>query len=109
MKCQKLVVESRIFGRRAQADVFELGTDGKLAFVLFGGSGVDQEEYERRLTSTTPIFNGPLNQLERDGLSLTFIYVSAPYDVPIRVLPDHPAAAQWNAHLSEELLPDWIC
>jgi len=92
----------------AHADAFEIGTTPGFLFVLFGGSGVDEEEYERRSKSVIPIFGPLLEWLAERTPSLVMVYVSAPYDVPFNRFASEPSAVQtWNAHVAAELLEPW--
>jgi hypothetical protein len=97
-----------LFDRTAHADVFEIGAAPEFLFVLFGGSGVDKEEYERRSRSVIPIFGPLLEWLTKRLLNLVMVYVSAPPDVPFNCFASEPsAAATWNAHVATELLEPW--
>ena len=60
MKSHKRRVESAILRRTPHADVFEVGDRPRFLFVLFGGSGVNEEEYEVRGKSVIPTFGGVL-------------------------------------------------
>jgi predicted esterase len=92
----------------AHADVFEVGTEPKFLFILFGGSGVDEEEYEQRSRTVIPIFGEVLERLAKSGTNLVMVYVSAPYDIPFNRFASDPAsAATWNAHVLTELLQPW--
>jgi hypothetical protein len=67
MKSHKLTITSNLLGRMAHADVFELGSPQTFLFVLFGGSGIDEEEYERRAKSVIPVFDPVLEKLAQAG------------------------------------------
>src|SRR5262245_29036711 len=109
MESHKRCVRSALLNRMAHADVFEIGRAPRFLFVLFGGSGVDEEEYERRSRSVIPIFGEVLERLSRSGTNLVMVYVSAPYDVPFaRFGADRPSAEKWNAHILTELLQPWL-
>lgn len=109
MESYKRCVKSALLNRMAHADVFELGRTPRFLFVLFGGSGVDEEEYERRSKSVIPIFGEVLERLSKAGANLVMVYVSAPFDVPFaRFGTDRPAAETWNAHVLTELLEPWL-
>jgi predicted esterase len=102
----KHCIESRLLGRSAHADVFELGASSQRLFLLFGGSGVDDEEYIARSKTLSPVFDPVLNGLS--DCPLTFIHISAPYDVPFnRFDKDRAALETWNAHVLTELLELW--
>jgi hypothetical protein len=108
MRSQKRVIRSAVLGRFAHADFFDVGAEPKLLFVLFGGSGVDQEEYERRRHSIIPVFGRTLEAVDRRAVNLTMVYVTAPYDVPLNRFATNPALAEaWNAHVTTELLEPW--
>lgn len=108
MESYKRCLQSTLLGRMAHADVFELGRAPGFLFVLFGGSGVDEEEYERRSKSVIPIFGEVLERLSRSGANLVMVYVSAPFDVPFaRFAKDPSSAEKWNAHVLTELLQPW--
>jgi hypothetical protein len=108
MKSAKQIIRSDLLGRMAHADAFEIGASPAYLFVLFGGSGVDEEEYERRSQSVIPIFGPLLDWLEQCVPSLVLVYVSAPYDVPFNRFASEPSAVQtWNEHVATELLEPW--
>lgn len=99
-------IESRILGRMAHADVFELSASPERLVVFFGGSGVDDEEYIERGETMIPVFDRVLNGL--GNCPVTFVHVSAPYDVPYNRFRSEPEAlAAWNAHVLAELLEPW--
>jgi predicted esterase len=108
MKTYKRRIQSVLLNRMAHADVFEIGTAPGFLFVLFGGSGVDEEEYERRSNTVIPIFEPVLERLAKCAVNAVMAYVSAPYDVPFNRFATDPSAADtWNAHVSTELLEPW--
>lgn len=108
MRSSKRRIHSALLNRMAHADVFEIGTAPRFLFVLFGGSGVDEEEYERRSHTVIPIFVPVLERLAKCAVNAVMAYVSAPYDVPFNRFATDPAAADtWNAHVSTELLEPW--
>jgi hypothetical protein len=43
--------------RKAHADVFENGNRPRFLFVLFGGSGIDDAEYQNRANTVTEAMN----------------------------------------------------
>ena len=102
----KRCIQSHILGRMAHADVFELSTMSAGLVVFFGGSGVDDEEYIKRSKTLVPVFD---SVFDRNGESpITFVYISAPYDVPYNRFAREPKAlADWNAHVLIELLNPW--
>ena len=109
MHAYKRIVESALLHRAAHADVFEVGQPPAFLFVLFGGSGVDQDEYELRARTVVPIFYPVLEGLAARKTGAVVVYVTAPYDVPFARFADHPpgAAATWTAHVLTELLAPW--
>ena len=108
MNSHKRRTESTLLGRMAHADIFEIGTTPKFLFILFGGSGVDEDEYELRSSSVIPIFGSVLESLEDRGMNLVMAHVTAPYDVPFNRFSADPSSADtWNAHVSAELLDPW--
>jgi predicted esterase len=108
MKPYKRSITSSLLGRMAHADVFELGSSPSFLFVLFGGSGIDEEEYERRSESVIPVFDRVLETLERGGMNAVMVHVTAPYDVPFNRFAESPSAAElWKAHVLKELLEPW--
>ncbi|HMB05560.1 MAG TPA: hypothetical protein VKP69_17720 [Isosphaeraceae bacterium] len=108
MNSHKRRINSTLLGRMAHADIFEVGTAPKFLFTLFGGSGVDEDEYELRSRSVIPIFGSVLRDLEDCGMDLVMAHVTAPYDVPFNRFSADPSSADtWNAHVSTELLLPW--
>jgi hypothetical protein len=108
MQAYKRVIHSRVLNRMAHADVFEIGSVPEFLFVLFGGSGLDQEEYDRRSRSIIPVFAPLLQGLASHSLDLVMVYVSAPYDLPFNRFATHrQAAVTWNVHVATEVLEPW--
>jgi hypothetical protein len=108
MNSYKRQVESALLGRMAHADIFEVGPTPKFLFILFGGSGVDEDEYELRSRSVIPFFGSVLIGLENRGMGFVMTHVTAPYDVPFNRFSSDPGAADtWNAHVRGELLAPW--
>ncbi len=106
MKGTKRSIDSNVLGRRAHIDFFELAEPATYLFVLFGGSGVDEDEYNRRNESVIPIFDSVLSALAND--KMTFVYITAPYDVPLCRFATEPASAvMWNTHILTEVLQPW--
>lgn len=92
----------------AHADVFEIGDQSRFLFVLFGGSGVDEEEYEIHARSVIPLFDRLLRDVEAGGLQATLVHVRAPWDVPFNRFAREPASAlDWTRHVVDELLEPW--
>ena len=86
----------------AHADIFEVGTTPKFLFILFGGSGVDEDEYELRSRSVSAIFGSVLESLEHRRLNLVMAHVTAPYDVPFNRFSADPSSADtWNRARSQ--------
>jgi predicted esterase len=108
MRSYKRRIHSALLNRVAHADIFEVGAAPRFLFVLFGGSGVDEEEYERRSHTVIPVLGPVLERLAAGGMNVVAVYVSAPYDVPFNRFASNPAAAEaWNAHVLTELLEPW--
>ena len=108
MRSHKRLIHSALLNRMAHADVFEIGNGPAFLFMLFGGSGIDDEEYERRAQSVIPLFGQVLEDAARRVPSFVFAHVTAPYDLAFRGFPDDPPSAErWNAHVASELLEPW--
>lgn len=108
LRSHKRSIDSVLLNRMAHADVFEIGGTPRLLFVLFGGSGVDEDEYQQRGKTIIPIFRPLLERLAETSANLVMVYVSAPYDVPFNRFTKEPSSAQvWNAHILTELLEPW--
>lgn len=108
MKSYKHRVHSSILRRPAHADVFATGDAPRFPLVLFGGSGVDEEEYDRRSGPVVPFFGPALEQIDDRPDPFVLVHVTAPYDVPFARFSREPAAAERrNAHVSREILEGW--
>ena len=108
MRAQKHVISSSLLNRIAHADIFEIGAEPKFLLPLLGGSGVDEDEYERRSRTVIPIFDRLFEWLTRREINAVVAYVSAPYDVPFNRFAEEPAAVDtWNLHVLTELLAPW--
>ena len=106
VKKYKRCIDSRILGRSAHADVFELSGSTAKLIAFFGGSGVDEEEYDERSKTLIPVFDSVFNRLSE--IPFTFVHISAPYDVPYNRFASEPQALkEWNAHILTELLEPW--
>lgn len=108
MDAEKLVITSRVLDRMAHADVFRLGADPSFLFLIIGGSGMSGAEYDRRRNSVIPVFRNVLNGI--DGLQADFVlvYVTAPYDIPLKRIEREPQlGAIWATHVLGELLLEW--
>ena len=103
-KGKKLIFESEVLRREVHLDVFEFGLDPEVSVFLFGGTGIDEEEYERRRESVIPLFDS----VDTDTLQLRLVYATAPYDVPFARFSEFPDALDnWNKHLEEEIFARW--
>jgi hypothetical protein len=69
MKSYKRVIHSVLLNRKGHADVFEVGTAPNFLFLLFGGSGVDEEEYQRRSQAVSPTLGPVLEWLGKRSLN----------------------------------------
>lgn len=106
MKAYKRSITSSLLGRAAHADVFELDSSPSFLFALFGGSGIDDEEYERRSKTVIPVFDEVLQGLT--GMNAVMVHVTAPFDVPFNRFAENPSTAGlWKAHVLDELLSPW--
>src|SRR5581483_1436765 len=94
MRSHKRRIHSALLNRMAHADIFEVGDAPRFLFVLFGGSGVDEEEYERRSHTVIPVLGTVLERLAAGGMNVLAAYVSAPYDVPFNRFASNLAAAE---------------
>jgi hypothetical protein len=93
----------------AHVDEFCVGLSSSPSVVLFGGSGIDEIEYEARSQTTPSVFDGLLSQFASTGLPCHLVHVTAPYDVPIRRLhTDASAAEAWTRHVVEEVIPSTV-
>lgn len=107
MRSYKRRIHSALLDRMAHADIFEVGA-APFLFVVFGGSGVDEAEYERRGSTVIPVFDPALETLAGRGVGVVLAHVTAPYDVPLnRFSTDPSSAATWNVHVLTELLEPW--
>lgn len=107
MTAKKILVHSKEFNRQAHADLMEVGQNpNSTMVVLFGGSGIDEDEYARRSKSRFQMFDNELLALKRRGQSLCFAYVTAPYDLPLVTLDQEAVAKRWRSHVLIELLPE---
>jgi pimeloyl-ACP methyl ester carboxylesterase len=98
--------DSKTLGREAHVDVFELSATRELLFALFGGSGVDDEEYFARGQTVIPVFEQLLPTLA--GLPCVLLHVTAPFDIPFNRFASEPAALKrWNQHVLDELFEPW--
>ena len=108
MQSHKRCIQSVLLNRMAHADVFEVDARPRWLFLLFGGSGVDDDEYLERSKTTIPIFGRVLDYLAKCGVDLVLIHVTAPYDVPFNRFSADPSSADtWNCHVLSELIEPW--
>ncbi len=108
MRKYKHQFESVLLRRNAHLDVFELGQTPEFLFLLFGGSGIDEEVYWQRSTSIIPVFNNMLAKLEDKGLQCVFVHATAPFDIPFNRFPEESHSRQiWNKHVRTEIVNPW--
>lgn len=108
MEVTKQFVNSVILDREAHLDVFELSREAEFLTVLFGGSGIDEDEYDRRSKMIIPVFDSVFTEARIQSIKTVFIHVTAPFDVPLARFPEFPEALQqWNLHVWTELLSAW--
>jgi predicted esterase len=108
MKKYKRELESALLRRSAHADVIEVGKNPQFLFLLFGGSGIDDEEYQKRSQTVIPLFDRVLESRGKAGNCFIFMHVTAPYDIPYnRVATELDAAFLWSSHVREELIEPW--
>ena len=106
MKSYKHCFFSYLLARDVHLDVFELGTQVDHLLLLFGGSGIAEEDYIARQSTVIPIFDSLLRNYHQTNLVL--LHVTAPFDVPFARFRDHPEHAQrWQNHILTELLTPW--
>ncbi|QDS97194.1 hypothetical protein HG15A2_04540 [Adhaeretor mobilis] len=108
MKKSKQRLNSKVLGpgRPVHADVFKLGPSTDRVVLLFGGSGISEEEYAERSETIIPVFDKLLQRLPESNT--TFLHATAPYDVPFARFENEPAQAEvWNQHVVSELLQPW--
>ncbi len=100
--------ESVLLERAAHIDVIEVGENPQFVFLLFGGSGIDEEQYQMRSQTIIPVFDGVMESASNAGYRFIFIHVTAPYDIPYARFASEPDAARlWNSHVREELIGPW--
>lgn len=97
---------SNLLRRMAHADVFELGASPRFLFVLFGGSGIDEDEYERRSKAVIPAFDHVLRTFSETNAIM--VHVTVPYDIPFARFAENASASElWKSHVLDELLSPW--
>ena len=101
---RKVVFESKVLGREVHLDVFEFGKP-TFNLLLFGGTGIDEEEYQLRKESIIPLFN----HLEDDKVEdVRIVYSTAPFDVPFARFGEFPnEISRWNRHVIEDVFERW--
>src|ERR1051325_2161535 len=105
MQGQKITSTSAVLGRAFHIDLFIAGASPQALIVFFGGSGITEREYLSRSGTLIPVFDRELDLLE-ETYSFGFIFVTAPFDVPMRRFAEMPERAQmWNRHVLEEIFP----
>lgn len=105
MFSSKLTGKSDRLGRDFHADAFLVGIAPRFLGLMFGGSGVSEDDYRTRAGTLVPAFDVALARLERES-SFAFVYVTAPWDVAFARFDEEPDEAEsWNGHVREELLP----
>lgn len=78
----------------------------RFVLLLFGGSGVDEEEYWVRSRSVPPFLDTAFSVLDVPT-SLVVVHVTPPFDLPYaRFGRDHGIATIWRTHV-EEILSPW--
>ena len=104
----KITGYSRILNRDFHVDHFRPESTPCFQVLLFGGSGVNEEEYHRRMSSLVPVFGPYLDELEKEWLDtpFCFTYITAPYDLAFqRMSADDTMQEKWSAHIQQDLLP----
>ncbi|MBI2375118.1 MAG: hypothetical protein HYV07_14065 [Deltaproteobacteria bacterium] len=106
MQKTKRIGDSRALGRSFHADVFICG-DPRARLVLFGGSGVTREKYESRASTITAQFDRALEEIASHGLAFELWYLTSPYDVELRRIPeDDELAEKWTNHVHTDVMGD---
>ena len=101
---EKVVFASKILGREVHLDVFEFGKP-ETTFLLFGGSGIDEEEYRQRRESVIPLFGGVGDS---DLANIRVVHATAPFDVPFARFDEFPSEiSKWNQHVIEDIFERW--
>lgn len=105
MHATKLLADSVSLGRAFHADVFTLTPAPEAWVVMFGGSGQTQTEYLARSKTLVPVFDDDLGQLEREGVGMGFVFITAPWDVSFDdVLAGGEVADRWRRHVEVDVL-----
>jgi len=107
MERSKITIEHAVLGRPAHIDAFTIGrASPRTTVLMFGGSGMSREEYERRAQTIVPVFDDDLVRLESEGIELAFFFVSAPWDVSFAdVVTDDTVSAHWRRHVELDIRP----
>ena len=107
MISRKYIAESEILGRNFHLDLFKTKARPSFLVIMFGGSGISEQEYRRRLQTSAHVFGPKLLELEQE-FSFAFTYVTAPYDIPFNDFSrQEDEAARWKKHVSSDILPLW--
>jgi len=105
LKKIKIIADSIILSRQFHCDGFIVGKKPQFLSIFLGGSGMDQAEYESRLNSMPKLFDDSFISLESEGLSFSFVFITAPFDIPFGKFSEFPDEKfRWNKHLKTELL-----
>ena len=101
---EKVVFESQFLGREVHMDVFDFGKP-ETTLLLFGGSGIDDEEYQLRKESVIPLFD---NVEGHDLENIRVIHATAPFDIPFARFGEFPnEISRWNRHVIEDIFERW--
>jgi hypothetical protein len=105
---KKITDCSSVLGRDFHVDHFVPKAAPRFHVILFGGSGVTEEEYLRRADVPVPLFDPWLDELEKEqpDTPFCFTYITAPYDIAYRnMTADEEMQGKWAAHIRDEVLP----
>ena len=101
---EKVVFKSQVLGREVHLDVFEFGKP-ETTLLLFGGAGIDEEEYQLRKESVIPLFDCVK---DHDLQHVRIVYATVPFDVPFARFDEFPnEILKWNRHVTEEIFERW--
>ena len=101
---EKVVFESQRLGREVHLDVFEFGKP-ETTLLLFGGSGIDDEEYQLRKESIIPLFD---SVEVHDLKNIRVVHATAPFDIPFARFDEFPnEISKWNRHVIGEIFERW--
>ena len=86
-------------------DVFEFGEEIATTVLLFGGTGIDEEEYQERKASVIPLFN---SEEDYNLGHVRIVYATSPFDIPFVRFGEFPSElVKWNRHLLEDIFERW--